>query len=207
MSYSSYKTWITYIISSWGVLSKKVCFPKRCVEILTLGTCKCEFIWKQGLSRCNQVWMRPSSIKVGPESSDCCSVQLLSHVRLFATPWMAALQASLSITNSQSLLKLMTIESMKPSNHLILCHSLLLLPSIFSNLRVFSSESVLRIRWPKYWSFSFSISPFRLSEWSPFRMKIFRHIQRKTVMWSWKQRVERYSYSEGRPRARETTRS
>ena len=87
------------------------------------------------------------------------SVQLLSQVQLFATPWTAALQASLSITNSQSLLKLMSIESVTPSNHLILCHSLLLLPSIFPSIRVFSNESVLCIRRPKYWSFSFSISP------------------------------------------------
>ena len=87
------------------------------------------------------------------------SVQLLSHVWVFATPWTAAHQASLSITNSQSLLKLMSIESMMPSNHLILWHPLLLLPSIFSSIRVFSEESVLHIRWPKYWSFSFSISP------------------------------------------------
>ena len=87
------------------------------------------------------------------------SVQSLGHVWLFATPWTVALQASLSITNSQSLLKLMSIESMMPSNHLILWHPLLLLPSIFSSIRVFSEESVLHIRWPKYWSFSFSISP------------------------------------------------
>ena len=87
------------------------------------------------------------------------SVQLLSHVRLFATPWTAARQASLSITNSQSLLKLVSIESVMPSNHLILCHPLLLMLSIFPSIRVFSSESVLLIRWPKYWSFSFSISP------------------------------------------------
>ena len=87
------------------------------------------------------------------------SVQSLSHVRLFATPWTAARQASLSITNSQSLLKLMSIESVMPSNCLILCYPLLLLPSIFPSIRLFSKESVLRIRWPKYWSFSFSISP------------------------------------------------
>ena len=87
------------------------------------------------------------------------SVQLLSHVRLFATPWTAAHQASLSMVNSQSLLKLMSIESVMPSNHLILCHPLLLLPSIFPNIRVFSNESALCIRWPKSWSFSFSISP------------------------------------------------
>ena len=87
------------------------------------------------------------------------SVLLLSDVRLFATPWTAALQASLSITSSQSLLKLMSVESVIPTNHLILCHPLFLPPSIFPNIRVFSSESVLCIRWPKYWSFSFSISP------------------------------------------------
>ena len=86
------------------------------------------------------------------------SVQSLSHVRLFVTTWSAACQTSLSITNSQSLLKLMSIESVMPSNHLILS-SLLLLPSIFPSIRVFSNESVLRIRRPKDWSFSFSISP------------------------------------------------
>ena len=89
-----------------------------------------------------------------------CSVQSLSHVQLFTTPWTAACQASLFITNSRSLLKLMSIESVMPSNHLILCHPLLLLPSIFPSIRVFSNESVLPIRWPKYWSFNFSISPF-----------------------------------------------
>ena len=87
------------------------------------------------------------------------SVQLLSCVWLFATLWTAAPQASLSITNSWSPSKPMSIESVKPSNHLILCHPLLLLPSIFSSIRVFSNESALRIRWPKYWSFSFNISP------------------------------------------------
>ena len=89
------------------------------------------------------------------------SVQSLSHVRLFATPWTIALQASLSITNSRSLPKPMSIESVMPSNHLILCHPLFLLPSILPSIRVFSKESALRIRWPtpKYWSFSFSISP------------------------------------------------
>ena len=87
------------------------------------------------------------------------SVQSLSHVRLFATPWIAACQASLSITNSQSLLKLMPIESVMPSSHLVLCHPLLLLPPIPPSIRVFSNESTLRTRWPKYWSFRFSISP------------------------------------------------
>ena len=87
------------------------------------------------------------------------SVQLLNHVQLFATPWTAARQASLSITNSRSLLKLMSIESVMPSNHLILCRPLLLLPSIFPSIRVFSNDSVLRIRWPVYWSLSVSNSP------------------------------------------------
>ena len=86
------------------------------------------------------------------------SVQLFSCVWLFVTPWIVALQASLSITNSRCLFKLMSIDSVMPSNHFILCCPLLLLPSIFSS-RVFSSESVLHIRWPKYWSFNFSISP------------------------------------------------
>ena len=87
------------------------------------------------------------------------SVQSLSHVQLFVTPWTATHQASLSITNSWSLLKLMSIELVMASNHLILCLPLLLPPSIFPSIRVFSNESVLRIRWPKYWSFSFSVSP------------------------------------------------
>ena len=86
------------------------------------------------------------------------SVQSLSHVQFFATPWTAACQASLSITNSQSLFTLMITESVMPSNHLVLCHPLLLLLSVFPSIRVFSSESVLCIRWPKYWSFNFSIS-------------------------------------------------
>ena len=87
------------------------------------------------------------------------SLQSLSHIWLFVTPWTAAHQASLSITNSQSLLKLMSIESLMPSNHLILCHSLLLLLSIFPSIRVYSNESAFLMRWPKYWSFSFNISP------------------------------------------------
>ena len=92
-------------------------------------------------------------------SSLFSSVQSLTHVQLFATPWIAALQASLSITNAQSLLRLMSIESVMPSNHLILCCPLLLLPPIFPSIRVFSNESALQIMWPTYWSFSFNISP------------------------------------------------
>ena len=99
------------------------------------------------------------------------SVQLLSRVRRFVTPWTAARQASLSIANSWSLLKLMSIELVMPSNHLILCRPLLLLSSIFPSIRVFSNESVLCIRWPKYWSFSFSISASNeYSELISFRM-------------------------------------
>ena len=92
-------------------------------------------------------------------SRSVISVQSLSHVRLFVTPWTATHQASLYITNSQSLLKLMSIESVMPSSHLILCCPLLFLPSIFPSIRVFSNKSILHNRWPKYWSFIFSISP------------------------------------------------
>ena len=108
------------------------------------------------------------------------SVQSLSCIRLLATTWTTAHQASLSITNSQSLLKLMSIESMMPSNHLILCCPLLLLPSIFPSIRVFSNDLVLHIRWPKYWSFSFSITPsnkysglisFRMDRWDLFAVQ------------------------------------
>ena len=98
-------------------------------------------------------------------------VQLLGHVPAFATPWAAAHQASLSVTSSQSLLKLMSIKLVMPCNHLILCHPLLLLPSIFPSIRVFSNESILCIRWPKYWSFSFSFSPsIKYSELISFRI-------------------------------------
>ena len=96
--------------------------------------------------------------------SNFSSVQSLSRVRLSVTPWTAACQASPSITNSQSLLKLMSIESVMPPNHRILCHRLLLLPSIFPIIRVFSKELVLHIRWPRYWSFSFSIIPSKEME-------------------------------------------
>ena len=95
----------------------------------------------------------------GLVSSNACPIQLLSLFQLFATPWTAARQASLSIPNSQTLLKLMSVKSVMPFNHLILCRPLLLQPSIFPSITVFSNESVLCIRWPKYWSFSFSISP------------------------------------------------
>ena len=96
---------------------------------------------------------------MGPKGRHSQSVQSLSRVQLFETPWTATRQASLAINNSWRLLKLRSIESVMPSNHLILCHPLLLLLSIFPSIRVFSNESVLCIRWPKHWSFTFSISP------------------------------------------------
>ena len=99
------------------------------------------------------------SSKFDKEDGQFTSVQSLSRVRLFATPWIAAHQASLSVTNSRSLLKLMSIELVMPSSHLILCRPLLLLPPVPPSIRVFSSESTLPMRWPKYWSFSFSIIP------------------------------------------------
>ena len=107
------------------------------------------------------------------------SVQSFSHVQLITTPWTAAHQASLSIINSQSLLKLMFIESVMPSNHLIPCHPLLFLPSIFPNIMVFSNESVLCIRWSKYWSFSFSISP-----------TVIGRIGKRSPKWRWLQDKE-----------------
>ena len=114
------------------------------------------------------LWMRMQQYLMKNHFS---SVKLLSHVRLSVTPWTAAHQASLYITNSQSLFKVRSIESMLPSNHLILCCPLLLPSSIFPSIRVFSNESVFHIRWPKYWSFSFSISPSNeYSRMIPFRI-------------------------------------
>ena len=125
-------------------------------------------------------------------------VQLLSRVWLFVTPWTAARLASLSITNSWNLLKLMSLESVMPFNHIILCRPLLLLPSKFPSIRVFSNESVLHIRWPKYWSFSFSISPsneysglisFRMDWLDPLvvqgtRKSLLRHHSSKaSILW------------------------
>ena len=128
------------------------------------------------------------------------SVQSLSCVQLFATPWTAARQASLSFSNSQSLLRLMSIKSVMPSSHLILCRPLLLLPSMFLNTRVFSNESVLCIRWPKYWSFSFNISPsneysglisFRM-DWvdllaiqGTLKSLLQPHTSKASILWLW----------------------
>ena len=108
--------------------------------------------WQHDRSPCPSLTQRACSVQFS-------SFQLLSRVQLFVTPWTAARQASLSITNSQSLPKPMSIELLMPSNHLILCRPLLLLPSIFPSITVFSNESALHMRWPKYWSFSFSIIP------------------------------------------------
>ena len=116
---------------------------------------QCWYKLKLVQSLCKAILRFLKKLKITNHSS----VQLLSHVRLFATPWTAACQTSLSIINSRSLPKPLSIESVMPSNHLILCHPLPLLPSIFPSIRVLSNESVLWIRWPKYWSFSFSISP------------------------------------------------
>ena len=121
--------------------------------------------WVYGWCKFHLLWNIKLFIKVVvpfyiPISSiQLSSVQSLSHVRLFETPWTATFQASLSIINSQSLLKLMSIESVMPSTYLLLCCPLLLPPSNFPIIRVFSNESALHIRWPKYWSFSFNISP------------------------------------------------
>ena len=110
------------------------------------------------------------------------SVQLLSRVRLFATPWISARQASLSITNSRSSLRLTSIESVMPSSHLVLCHPLLLLPTTPPSIRVFSNESTLRMRWPKYWSFSFSIIPSKKSQgWSPLEWTGWISLQSKRL--------------------------
>ena len=123
--------------------------------LVLLVFCEMEKAWKF-LFQKSQVLSQDSTINRRMFSS----IQPLSHIWHFMTPWTVARQASLSITSSQSLLKHMSIELVMPSNYLILCHLLLLLPSIFPSISVFSKESLLCITWPKYWSFSFSISPF-----------------------------------------------
>ena len=137
------------------------------------------------------------------------SVQLLSRVQLFATPWTAACKASLSVTNSRSPPKPMSIESVMPSNHLILCRSLLLLPSIFPSIRVFANESALHIRWPKYWSFSFNISPsnehpglisFRM-DWldllavqGTLKSLLQYHSSKASILWHWAFFIVQFSH-------------
>ena len=153
----------SYVLCLVAQLSPTLCDPMDC----SLSSCPYSPVFLLGASSWTEEpgglqsirSQRPRHNWATNLSHQLSSVQLLSHVRLFVTPWTTAHQASLSITNSRSLLKLMPIESVMPPSHLILCRPLLLLPSIFPNIRVFSNESALRIRWPKYWSFSFNISP------------------------------------------------
>ena len=140
------------MVSACYVLLKNFCLP-MVVKSYSLWSCTLEVLL---------FYLQHVGLSIVCRKS-VSSVQSLSRVWLFATPWTAACQASLSITNSRSLLKLST-QSVMPSNHLILCRPLLFLPSIFSSIRVFSNESALHMRWPKYWSFSLNISPF--SEYS-----------------------------------------
>ena len=137
----------------WGWPSLIQCeIPRQILKFLQGFVCKCNWVTMK------IKWYEAYKALEHDVFSIFSSVQSLSRVWLFATPWTAAWQASLSITNSQSLLKLMSIESVMSSDHLILCHPLLLPPSIFPHIMVFSNESVLCIRWPKYWSLSFSVS-------------------------------------------------
>ena len=126
------------------------------------GSCLLPYWWFNLCFHASLFWgakVKKKCHRILPSQSQVSSVQSLSHVQLFPTPWTTACQASLSITNSRSSLKLMSIESVMPYSHLILCCPLLLLPSTFPSIRVFSDESALCIRWPKYWNFSFKISP------------------------------------------------
>ena len=134
---------------TWKFSSWRMVWERGCVYCRLFYTLEFEFCYFITLHKTENRLAKP------PFSS----VQSLSSVRLFATSWTAARQASLSITNPRSLPKLMSIESVMLSNHLILCHPFLLLPSIFPSIRVFSNESALHIRWPKYWSFTFNVSP------------------------------------------------
>ena len=135
-----------------------LCFQcRRLSSIPSLGTRS--HMWQLRVHMSQQMILLATTKTQCKKRKTISSVQSLSHIQLFVNPWTVAPQSSLSITNSWSLLKLMSIELVMPSNHLILCHPLLLLPSIFPSIKVFSNESVLLIRGPKYWSFSFSISP------------------------------------------------
>ena len=136
----------------------KILFASQVLDIFHDRLPRCALMWINLVISVTFISVFSHKIAKYP-SVQFSSFQSLSRVWLFATPWIAAHQASLSITNSQSLLKLMSIESVMPSSHLILCHPLLLLPPIPPSTRVFSNESTLRMRWPKYWSLSFSISP------------------------------------------------
>ena len=153
------------------------CWPSQSFSEASPSTFYLHFIY-QSVSPCPHISSKEPGISGFFSASACCrsqqncsqfnSVQSLSCVWLFVIPWTAECQASLSITNSQNLIKLMSFESVMPSNHLILYHPLLLPPLIFPSIRVFSNESALHIRWPKYWSFSFSIKlPMNIQDWFP----------------------------------------
>ena len=147
--------WPTRLLCPWNSLGKNT--GVGCYSLLQ-GIFPTQGL-NLGFQHCRQSLYQLSHQGSPLKAFQFSSVQSLSRVQLFVTPRTAARQASLSITNSQSLLKLMSMESVMPSNHLILCHPLLLLPSVFPSIRVLSNESVLHIRQPKYWSFSLSISP------------------------------------------------
>ena len=133
-------------------------YPAKVSLVHSSGLSSCAYT--QGSLRNCIIWGDRMELRAKRQWSALkCKVQFSHSVRLFITPWTSARQASLAITNSRSLSKLMSFELAMPSNHLVLCHGILLLPSIFPNIRLFSNESALHIRWPKYWSFSFNISP------------------------------------------------
>ena len=140
------------LIFKFGLLNSQMCIQYSTLELLSNDFSRINTKAYQKIYSPFQVLLLLCMILLSP-------VQLLSRIRLFETPCTAACQASLSITNSWRLLKLMSVELVMPSNHLIPCHTLFLLPSILPSIRVISNESVLSIRWPKYWSFSISISP------------------------------------------------
>ena len=204
-------TWCVAIMSLWSLLiwnSFLLFWQGIIYDTYFFGGRHCAFrIWFPNLRLNPRRWQwKPRILITGPPRElldvdifGLSSIQSLSRVRHFGTPWTAALQASLSITNSRSLFKLMSIESIMLSNHLVLCHPLLLPPSIFPNIRVFSSESVVCIRWPKYWRFSFSINPsneysglisFR-SDWISFNYgKIIA-----LIIWTFVGKVKKWSHS------------
>ena len=161
--YSAVNTLISaqwYVIKTSGLQNCEIihfyCFkPPSLWQFVTIGIRNC----RMHKDSSDSIGLDRQYTQISNPSVQLSSIQLLSHVQIFATSWMVACQASLFITNFWSLLKLMSIESVIPSNHLILCCPLLLLPSIFPSIRVFSNESALHIMWPQYWSLSFSISP------------------------------------------------
>ena len=156
------------LLTEWVVISPSLLSRRKAHSTVKTAYCKSTYILPPPFWSMIDWWISFPAFAV---------VQSLGHVWLFTTPGTAARQASLSFTISQNLLKLLSIESVMPSNHLILCHLLILLPSIFPSIRVFSSESVLHIRWPKYWNFSFSISPSKeCSGLISFRIDCFNYL-------------------------------